>query len=204
MNRFIWLALFLGSYSTGAVAQPLTIPQRVARGDSQPVHLERISEILDLPFDALAREADTIVYGTVTALRTYLSDDQREVLTDYEVTPIQVVAQRVVKPSPTPGPQPIVITQWGGQLTIDGVQVTAEDHNLPMLPAGVPLVLFLTSSAKGGRHAGDDIMKAFAVDGVRMRPLSKPPLALERFKGVELGQFLKEVNLARQIASPVR
>ncbi len=78
-----------------------------------------------------------IVYGTIGEGRSYLSDDQRDVYTDYPINePVfayrselaSIPAGRVV--------QGVTVTQLGGTVTVNGVAFTQTEPALPPLEAG--------------------------------------------------------------------
>jgi hypothetical protein len=97
----------------------------------------------------IAGAALIVVQGTVRPVKTYLSPDQCDLLTDYAITTEAVVAGTMPAPR-APGPQSVVVTQLGGTTVIDGVDVTVRDANLPPLPTNQRLILFLTPSSGDG------------------------------------------------------
>src|SRR5579859_729845 len=89
--------------------QRLTLPEAVRRMAPGPYVTSRVREVSPLPFADAVRQSDMIVHGTLKKLRVYLSADQTELYTDYELRPIQVIADRGASGlSRVPGPPPPV------------------------------------------------------------------------------------------------
>src|SRR5262249_41419361 len=109
---------------SGYAEQGLTLPQAAAISKPQPLELKTTVEWALPKLDDAVRDADLIVRGTLTELKTYLSADERTLYTDYIVTPSALVAARQVAGGPTltapTAPAPIVVRVWGGETTIDG------------------------------------------------------------------------------------
>ena len=123
-----------------------------ARGSAPgPVFIHTGCECPEITLDALTSGADIVVQGTVKPLKTYLSSDERDLFTDYLITPTRIVLQRTAPTSAAPGPAPsIVLTRWGGTAVIDGVQVTAARSDVPPLNAGGEYILFLQLDKERG------------------------------------------------------
>jgi hypothetical protein len=109
-----------------------------------PVTILTGCECPDITLDALVSGADIVVQGTVEPLKTYTSSNERDLLTDYLITPTRMLLQRIAQTSPAPGRAlSIVLTRWGGTTTLEGVQVTAVNRDVPPLTGGREYVLFL-------------------------------------------------------------
>jgi hypothetical protein len=104
-------------------------------------------ELIPARLDEVSARADLIVYGVVELVRTYLSEDGRELLTDYRVTPRRVLRQRSVEATERPGmPAPIVVTRWGGRMEIEGTEVVLRDYEAPPFEESSEYLLYLTES----------------------------------------------------------
>lgn len=177
-----------------AGADQLTIPQVVKLRAPEPVLLTRIRELVPVTFEETIENADLVVHGTVAPMRTYLSDDQKELYTDYAITPLRVVFQRHVVGSQVPGvAQPIVVKRWGGRMVIDGVQVTVEDMNLASFENGAELVLILRSSEDGKYRIAKEIAGVLGVRGGLISPTIRSVLKSEQLMGMTVAQFEAEV-----------
>lgn len=100
-NAFALIALL----SCPLSAQQSTIPEAVAQMGPDPFFTTRIRELIAVPVDQLARQADLVVRGTFVIQDTQLSPDQRSLYTDYRLTSGQVIVARGVRASDRPGPQ---------------------------------------------------------------------------------------------------
>jgi len=153
MRLLVVLMLAMVGVSTDVAAQSLTVPELVERTRPEPVYKSRIRELLPPSFDTLVREADLVVHGRANPVRTYLSPDQREVYTDYEITPMAVIRHRGNPPTVSkPGSIPILVTVWGGKIVVNGIDVVVQDLNVRPLEPGDEVVLFLEKAATPDRY----------------------------------------------------
>jgi hypothetical protein len=99
-------------------------------------------------------EAALIVRGLVTQVRTRLSDDERIVVTEYEITPVRFYKSSLISLADAPGPsKPLVVRRPGGALTIDGLQLETNVDEFPeseSLREGEEVFLFLSPDATKG------------------------------------------------------
>jgi hypothetical protein len=78
--------------------------------------------------------------------RSYLTPDDQQILTDYALADVQVVAGAFpVFSSPIPSkPTPIVLVVFGGEVMVNGTRVIAENANMAeQLKEGGEYLLFL-------------------------------------------------------------
>jgi hypothetical protein len=193
--------------STGnPAAAKETLVELARRLAPMPILIERQRELVSSPFEPLVAEADLIVHATVTPIRTYLSADQREVFTDYAVSPIRMLFKRNVDASATPGVvASIVMTAWGGRMTVEGVEVVLRDRNAPQLGDRVEAALFLKEDAPGRYRLVSDVTGALGVTAGRIRFLNADEAYDERFKSIRdstIDQVQREVE--RLKGRPVR
>src|SRR5947208_15967483 len=119
MRRYLLALPLIAIMAPMTAIQELTIPQAIERMKPGPYVVSRVREVDPLPFEHVVRDADLIVHCSLKKIRTYLSDTQMELFTDYQVIPFTVIAQRQLRASQRPGTQmPIVVRQWGGETTI--------------------------------------------------------------------------------------
>ena len=169
-RQIVQLATIVFASYVFAHAQQMTIPEAVRqmkpRLGSDPYVTSRIRQLSPLPYDEAVRQADVIVHAKLTELGTYLSPDQTELFTDYQVILLQVIADRGFLTGRTPGTQSsLVIRVWGGETMIDGVKVKIYDENFPYLPTNRPLLLFLMHDTQSGKFKiFDGIVGAFEID----------------------------------------
>jgi len=75
----------------------------------------------------IVEQSDLIVEGIVTARTSYLTPDDRDVFTDYDLTIQHVLLQRKVLASSRPGIAiPVIFKSHGGMVVIDGVKISVD------------------------------------------------------------------------------
>ena len=133
-----------------AAAQGSTIPEALAREGSS---LERSVSAPsgNVPIERVLARTNIIVRGVVTQTRSYLSPDEQEVYTDYEIRNPSVLYRTdsiaVEKPGTVPS---ITVTLLGGTVELQGLQFKSIHHALPALATGKEHILLLEQS--GGRY----------------------------------------------------
>ena len=107
------------------------------------------------PFPLIVKSADVVVYGTVLAKRTYATPDDRDIFTDFEVAPQNVIMQRLVVSSTRPGPaRAMVFKTRGGTVVFDGYPFTLDvesNSKRVTLAVGDRAVLFGSYDAADGK-----------------------------------------------------
>src|SRR5436190_12177149 len=110
------LSLMFSFTASGQETHRLTIPELVSRHGPEPISLGRVRELLPEDFDELVSTSDLIIEGRIERSVTYLSDDQRDLFTDYFLSPQRVVIGSGIVASSVPGEvAPIVVKRWGGE-----------------------------------------------------------------------------------------
>jgi hypothetical protein len=106
-------------------------------------------------FADVVNPSDLIVRGIVSRRTSYLTRDERDIYTDYELTILQVLFQREVIATSRPGVAvPIVFKSQGGHLVIDGHQVIVEaktNNATVSLNVGEDVYLFARRDATDGK-----------------------------------------------------
>ena len=75
----------------------------------------------------IVQRADLIVEGVVRKRVSYLTADDDDVYTDYELAIEQAIFQRQMLTSPRPGMvAPIVFKSHGGRVVIDGLDIAVD------------------------------------------------------------------------------
>jgi hypothetical protein len=195
----IAIALYAASVSAQERNYRLPLPELAKRTAPNPVYQSRQRELLPQDIDEMIPKADLIAVGTVRPIRTYLSADQKDLYTDYELTPSRVLAASRAVQSGRPGPAlPIILTRWGGHAVIDGVDVTVEDTDLRNFAPGIRVMLFLKFDAKTGKYElPDDVSGAFLVTNDSLEPLVNHP-RYERIRGKTVDAFAGDVAKLRR------
>ena len=140
--------------------------------------------------------SDLIVVCSLRKLRTYLSPDERDLYTDFEVVPTSVIAGRTLPLSNKPGVQAMVLRQYGGTTVISGVKVEIKDEDFPFLPTGSPLLLFLSFNREVQKYQVFDGSGAFELAGGKtLKHLATTPLmTYKRLDGWDLDAAIREIR----------
>jgi hypothetical protein len=190
----IALASFVQGIATSGQAGRPTIPELVKLVAPNPVYQLMQVELLPDTLEELVAKSNIVLLGQVESSRVYMSDDQRELYTDYVVSPIGTIptSSKTAATIPQGG---VVVKRWGGQTTVDNVPVTFETTEFRFFRTGDRLLLFLrTLDEKQGKFTivGGGV---FELDEERIKPM----IAHERheaFRGLTLKEFVTEVNRA--------
>lgn len=148
----LWLIVLAACVTAVAIAADAqqTIPHQLASGGTS-LKFGRFSTGRPPSIDMVLSHTDAIIRGTIAVQkRSYLSDDQQEVLTDYEI-----YNPELLYPA-TPGTPPlsvVVVTLPGGTVTINGLSYTLTDDSLPELPAARECLLLLKREGQKYRVA---------------------------------------------------
>ncbi|MBA3231766.1 MAG: hypothetical protein H0T05_03000 [Acidobacteria bacterium] len=165
MPKFCLAPILLLLTATDLLAACQKIPDLIAQLRPNPVERYFTRELVPLPFEDLVSRAILVVEGTVRPVRTYLTENQCYLYTDYEVSAITPIFGSLPA-AKTPGPQPLFVRTTGGETMIDGVKVTVRDEQLPPFEPGQHVVLFLTRTASGQSYElVGSILGAFRVKG---------------------------------------
>jgi hypothetical protein len=119
------------------------------------------------------READVVFHGRLIKLNTYISEDGRQVVSDYAIRDSRLLAARSDEAysRAVDAAKPRTVTLTGGELLLEGVTVRGASSVLRRVVDGGEYLLFLTPRQAGG--VGYTVYSAgiFAVEGGRVRPL---------------------------------
>jgi hypothetical protein len=198
--RIVLVVIFVVLAQRGspfAQAGPPTIPELVQRVGPNPVHQIRRVELVPDTMEELVLKSTVVLIGQVRRQNTYLSDNQRELYTDYVIAPTGTAATAAKTPT-TITKGEVVVRQWGGEMTIANVPVIFETTEFRAFHNGDTLLLFLQPDEQPNKFkiVGGGV---FELDGDRITPM----VAHERheaFRGATLNQFLAEVAIANKNA----
>jgi hypothetical protein len=98
--------------------------------------------------EELAREADIVLQGKVTRIKSYLAPSEDRVLTDYSIVGPSVIAGRLpLMSTGVPGKiAPVILTVYGGEVIVEGVSIRGTDHSREAIKDGGQYLLFLRRS----------------------------------------------------------
>jgi hypothetical protein len=129
---------------------------------------------------------DTLVRGIVGEPHpSYLSEDQREVFTDYPILSPTVLYQETLALSDRPGiVKGIAVAVRGGSILVNGIPFTAKYDGQPQLKPGTEYLFLLRKDKEKYRVVGDYYGIFGTVDG-RFGPLFRPSEFAQEY--VDLG-----------------
>lgn len=162
-----------------------------------PFLTNRAPDVAPIPFDAFVESADLIVCGSLVRIGTYLSNDERELYTDYEVLADDVISSRREQLAALQGHRPLVVRQWGGELNLHGVDVKITDENFPPMPTGVRLLLLMSYEPETGKYTiTGKFGGVFAIRrGGELVHLVRPRVAFyELLNGAQVSRVLAEMR----------
>src|SRR5262249_44874247 len=130
-----------------------TIPEIAKTRPKSPIVRGRLTDIPPSTLEELTVGADVVMEATVSKVKSYLTADEENILTDYQLLPVRVLAGSAPSGPQTPGtPSPLIVTFYGGDLTIEGYTVTVVDHSVRRPEAGRRYLLFLQQFGAPGHY----------------------------------------------------
>lgn len=182
---------------SGQEPQP-TIPETLAALGLQPGDsTERVADTsggcyIECP--SLTRtlgDTDVAIIATVGPPRAgYLSDDQRDVYTEYALEPRVILYQREIVPSALGIPP--AVTVLGGTVNVNGVKYTLLHRALPPLPVGATC-LFLLKRVGTRYHIADKYYGVFRVSDEALTPLVDDDDFAKEYKGIAAPAAIKDI-----------
>src|ERR1700741_1556504 len=108
--------------TTFAQQQRGTIPETLSRVGRSVTEASTVPSGLPPTIADVLKDAEVIAKGIVGQPRTYLSDDQTDIYTDYELQQSTILYQSEVAASARPGVvSPVTVTIPGGTIEINGL-----------------------------------------------------------------------------------
>jgi hypothetical protein len=168
-----------------------TIPEAIAKGAVGSVATAPSGQ---LPSVAdLLRITDVVARGTIGPGRSYLSDDQRDVYTDYPITEPIVIYQSNVATSLTPGTVPsVTVTVRGGTVVVNGTTFTHTEPGLRPLQAGTQGLFLLQRVGSKYRVAGT-FFGAFSIKDGKVMPLAGRSDFAPEYRDIALSDAVKSM-----------
>jgi hypothetical protein len=137
----------------GVQAQkPPTLRERAAIANEKALTIPFIDDVSPVSIADLTKGSDLVVEGRLRPVRVYLSPGEQYVYTDYEIVSAQVIVDRE-SAGRQPGPGgPTIVTLLGGEMVLEGKNVTLIDTTRRSLADGSQFLLFLKRTAEPGRR----------------------------------------------------
>jgi hypothetical protein len=171
--------------------QRATIPEMISRGGATST--STVPSGLPPSVDELLRITDVVVTGTIGQPRSYLSSDQTEIYTDYDIIAPVIFFQSQVITRPTPGPPPgVTVTLRGGTLMVSGISFTQTEPALPPLQSGTQ-GLFLLRRVDGKYQIAGMFFGAFSIIEGRIMPLVARDDFAPEYRNVTLSEAMKSM-----------
>lgn len=166
------IALFAFAFELSTIPAPSqTIPELAKSHPSNPVVRGRLIDVPKSTMRDLVSGATVILDATLTRSRSYLTANQEDILTDYEIVPNSVLAGSLTVGRTVPGPStPLILTMYGGDLEIEGTRVSVVDYSSALPHNGRRYLLFLQPFGNQG-HFQLYRVGAFEIIGKQLKSL---------------------------------
>jgi hypothetical protein len=130
-----------------------TIPELARQKPANPVVRGRLVDIWPATLEELTTSADLVLDATLTKLKSYFTQDEEEILTDYAIGPTRIFLGQVSPVRAIPGTtNPLLLSFYGGEMTIEGFTVSVVDYAIPAPKNGGRYLLFLRRFGTEGRY----------------------------------------------------
>lgn len=194
------LLLLLGlAAGVRAEDQQMTIPEAIAKGAVSSVAGVPSGRLLAVP--DLLRVTDIIVIGTVGEPRSYLTNDQLEIRTDFSLMDPEVIYRSTRVPETLGKELPVIATQLGGTAVVSGITFTQKEPALPPLAQTMRGLFLLTRVGDKYLIAGK-YFGAFAIrDGTLMPLMSRDDFAQD-YRGVNAAEAVESMRKVRAALMP--
>ena len=173
-------------------AQLLPIPQALIRAGKSLSSGPSMPSGPAPALDDILRDTDTIVRGVVGEPTSYLSDDEMDVYTDYQLRNPVFLYQAVITASKKPDVPTATVTVLGGTITSNGLSFTSKHEALPLLEPGTECVFLL-------KHVGNHYYVAgmyygvFRVTGAGLAPLTIKASFAPELRGIPVSQAAEQM-----------
>lgn len=186
--------------SANGLAQDPTLAERVEANGGKPVRVTVSRDVAPTPIAALASSSDLVVVGRLLRRQSYLSPNKTQIFTDYEFVPGEVLLARQKDQRTAPGPAaPLILTVFGGQITLNGVQVTMVDEKMKPVRSGAEFLVFAKRAATTGNRFEPTNGSAgiYEVgDNRRLEPLFRRIDADPEVHGVPFAEIVRRIQSA--------
>lgn len=198
VGTVVLLFLLLGD---PAIAQLKTIPQQLAEQGTDLMSGATVPSGASPDLDVVLRDSEMIVRGVVGNPRSYLSDDQTTICSDYPILEPVILFDTMIASSSKPGPPEIeiVVTLEGGKLTLGGLTFTVTPGGLPGLEPGSECLLLLKRLRGKLYVAGDGYLGAFGISpDEKLTPLTGARDFAPAYRGVAATAAVNNIVARRQ------
>lgn len=164
-----------------------------------PVRRTTISEPAPTSLRDLLQMTDLVVRGIVRESVAYLSEDGRDIWTDYSIQPTNVVFPPEPAGSLRPGALPLalIVAKRGGRLILEGHPVESIHKGLPQFETGMDGLFLLVRNGDKYQIAGSSL-GAFKIQQGEVVPLTTFEHFAREHRGKVERQFIEEITTTLQ------
>jgi hypothetical protein len=180
----VWLLLLL-PFAQSMMAQLRTIPEQLVQAGRDLKSGATVPSGLAPDIEVVLQETDLIVRGIVGEPRSYLSDDQTSIFSDYPIGKPRVLFDTLVFEKPRAGLPEIVVTIEGGTVTVGSLKFTVAPGALPHLRPGSDCLLLLKRVKDKLHIAGFGYLGAFQIEDDKLTVLTGVRTFAREYGGVE-------------------
>jgi hypothetical protein len=142
-------------------------------------------------------ESDLIVRGIVQSVTPRISDDERIVVTEYEITPTRFYKRSSAQSAATPGATvSLVVQQPGGTMIVDNLLLKTDVNEFPegeFLTKGEDVVLFLSPIDRGRFRLQSGPFGAFRVLDGNVRAMTQIAATRRHDEAKTIAEFEREM-----------
>jgi hypothetical protein len=196
ITAFIFL-LSLIAWAPEVTAQTRTLREMVAERNG-PVNRRSSSNMLPVTLEELIASADLIVLARVRATTSYVTADGTDIHTDLTLTDVQHIYPLDAGQSTKPGlVAELTVTQLGGEVVINGHDVSSTYADLPPLQRGT-FALFILNRVDDKLFIARKFLGVFGVQGDRTVPLTSVSWFADKHRGIGWAEFVGTVTRIAQ------
>jgi hypothetical protein len=171
----IMLGAVTGSAEPAQEALREMVRAHVQKFPGKPLTIGQVVDPQAKTVAELTREAKVVFHARLFKVKSYVWKNGETILTDYAIREQQLLAARsdtaIIRA--TDISKPLIVTVWGGEVTVDGVKVRATTLNEDTIVEGGEYVLFLKPSRAYADQYEPYNAGIFAIRDGKVRPTRK-------------------------------
>jgi len=164
-------------------------------GGSAIQNIDILAPIGELGY--VTSESTLILRGIVQSVTPRLADDERIVVTEYEITPTRFYKGSFARVTKTPGATaPVVVQQPGGTLTVDNLLLKTSVNEFPegeFLTTGEDVFVFLAPADLGRYRLQRGPYGAFRIADGQVKAMTRRAAASRHDEPKTIDQFEHEL-----------
>lgn len=187
---------------TAGVASGQTIPELARANPDTPVVRQMHQDVRPVSIETLLRDSPVVLIARVHFTRSYLTPDEHYILSDFVVRPEEVLAGVLPVTQSAPGKsKDLILTMYGGEITVEGKKVSAAMLNTKPVNSGQRFLLFLQPyGAEEGRYKAA-YGAIFEIQNDRMKSLLATSTGTDPFEELtrrSLSDAMRDIARARR------